>query len=129
MDILVAVGLQLQFSLSLLQPTFMAEGSEGFIQCADILASCLSLKLASNGIGNMLFLVTLVDEFVVISSLSAYNIPLLVFLITVLNEPLPMENATLFDQILNECQEELPSSFIQLSGVESHLKEGDLNLM
>jgi len=58
-----------------------------------------------------------------------YNIPLLVFLITVLNEPLPMENATLFDQMLNECQEKLQSSFIQLSGVESHLKEGDLNLM
>jgi hypothetical protein len=76
-DILVAVGLQLQFSLSLLQPTFMAEGSdgsEGFSQCADTLASCLSLKLASKSTGNMLFLGTIEHEFVVISPFSAYKL-------------------------------------------------------
>jgi hypothetical protein len=65
----------LPFLLSSLQPTSMAEGSEGpegFNGCADTLASCLSLKLALKSTGNMLFLVTIVHEFVVTSPFSAY---------------------------------------------------------
>jgi len=76
-DILVAVGLQLQFSLSLLQPTFMAEGSEGsedFSQCADTLASCLSLKIASKSTGSTIFLGSIVDVFVFRLPFSAYKL-------------------------------------------------------
>jgi hypothetical protein len=55
----------------------MAEGSEGperFSQCADTLAICLSLKLALKSTGNMLFLGTIVHEFVIISPFSAYKL-------------------------------------------------------
>jgi hypothetical protein len=74
-DIVAVVGLPSPFLLlTLLQPTFMAEGSEGFSQCADILASCLSLKLASKSTGNMLFLVTILNVFVVLSLISAHTL-------------------------------------------------------
>jgi hypothetical protein len=51
-----------------------SEGHEGFSQCADTLASCLSLKLASKCTGNILFMVTIVDVFVVLSLISAHEL-------------------------------------------------------